>query len=339
MTKPIALVTCPADASLLDALSARVDIRYRPTANRRISLVEQISEELSTAQILVAEIDLVDEATLEAAPHLELIISCRASPVNVDLDACRGRGIPVCTTPGRNADATADLAFALILDATRRVTEASMWMRSGGWKAEDSGEPYRRFKGPTLNNRSLGVVGGGAVGRRVARRGLGFGMDVQVYDPFLSEDQLPEGCRLVSLESLLRSSDIVTLHVPLLESTIGLIDDRSIAQMRAGSYLINASRAAVVVQPALVRSLEEGHLAGAGLDVFADEPPATHDPLLALPNVVVTPHIAGASADVVRSQTAMVVEIASAYLDKSELPYRAREDLIDFRKVDSAALS
>lgn len=339
MSKPIALVTCPADASLLDAKSARVDFRYRQTANRRISLVEQIPEELSTAQILIAEIDLVDEATLEAAPHLELVISCRASPVNVDLDACRERGIPVCTTPGRNADATADLAFALILDATRRVTEASTWMRAGGWKSEDSGEPYRRFKGPTLNGRSLGVVGGGAVGRRVARRGLGFGMNVQVYDPFLSEDQLPDGCRLVELDSLIRTSDIVTLHVPLLEDTIGLIDDRRLAAMPAGSYLINASRAAVIEQAALVRSLEDGHLAGAGLDVFADEPPATDDPLLALPNVVVTPHIAGASADVVRAQTAMVVEIVSAFLNKSELPYRAREDLIDFRKVDTAARS
>ncbi|MBM6588882.1 NAD(P)-dependent oxidoreductase [Brevibacterium sp. RIT 803] len=337
MNKPIAIATCPVDESLLESLNDQVEIRYAQTTNRRISLAEQVADQLAEAHIIVAEIDLVDKATLAAAPNLQLVISCRASPVNVDLDACRERGVPVCTTPGRNADSTADLSFALILDVTRRVTEASMWMRSGQWKPEDSGEPYRRFKGPTLNSRTLGVVGGGAVGQRVAQRGLGFGMEVQVYDPFLTQDRLPKGCTIATLDHLLCTSDVVTLHVPLLEDTIGLINEQRLSQMREGAYLVNASRAAVVVQPALVRFLQDGHLAGVGLDVFADEPPAADDPLLELPNVVVTPHIAGASADVVRSQTKMVAEIISAYLDEAELPYRAREDLVDFRKVDAAA--
>jgi D-3-phosphoglycerate dehydrogenase len=339
MKKPLALITCPIDTKQIDTLNNQVDIRDCPTKNRRISLAEQIPQQLLDAQIIVAETDLVDEATLAAAPNLELVISCRASPVNIDLEACRKRGIPVCTTPGRNADATADLTFALILDTVRRVTEASHWMRKGHWTPNDTGEPYRRFKGPTLSGKTLGVVGGGAVGRRVAQRALGFGMTVIVYDPFLTNNDLPDAMNLVSLDYLLENSDIVTLHVPLVEETISLIDDQRLAQMRQDSYLINASRAAVVVQPALVRSLESRHLAGAGLDVFAEEPPPAEEPLVTLPNVVVTPHIAGASDDVVNAQTAMVVEIINAQIGKTELPYRAREDLVDFRKVSPDAKS
>jgi len=332
--KPTVVVTCPVDEQQLSALEDRYDVRYAVTPNRRISLAETgIDELLASARVLVTETDMVDPATLDAAPNLELVVSCRAAPVNVDLDACAQRGIPVCTTPGRNADSTADLTFALILDATRRVTESSMWMRRGDWKSDDSGEPYRRFKGPQLTGRTLGVVGGGAVGRRVGQRGLGFGMNVLVYDPFLTQEQLPEGMTLASLDDLIAGSDIVTLHVPLMKETIGLIDSARIARMRKGAYLVNASRAAVVDEAALVDALRSGHLAGAGLDVFAEEPPTVQNPLLQLDNVVVTPHIAGASYDVVRSQTVMVAEILTAFAGDEDLPYKARTDLVDFRKV------
>lgn len=336
MSLPIVLVTCEVDREQLDALAGRLDIRYSITDNRRRPLADQVAAELSTAEVVISETDLVDGAALAAAPDLELVVSCRAAPVNVDLPACADRGVPVCTTPGRNADSTADLSFALILDVTRRVTESSMWMRNGQWKGEDAGEPYRLFKGPTLRGRTLGVVGGGAVGRRVAERGLGFGMRVLIYDPFLTQEQLPAGTVLATLEDVLASSDVVSLHVPLIKETIGLVNARSIATMKRGAYLVNASRAAVVEEDALVDALRSGHLAGAGLDVFMEEPPTAQNPLLQLPNVVVTPHIAGASYDVVRSQTTMVVEILTAYADGAELPYRAREDLVDFRKVDAA---
>ena len=335
MTNPSVLVTCELDRAQLEPLADRFDITYAITENRRMSLAGMIPIELATADVIISEIDLVDLDTLEKAPRLDLVVSCRAAPVNVDLAACATRGIPVCTTPGRNADSTADLTFSLILDATRRITEASMWMRRGEWTADNSSEPYRRFKGPTLRGRTLGVVGGGAVGRRVAVRGLGFGMDVLIYDPFLTQEALPPGTTLATLDDLLAQSDVVTLHVPLVKETIGLIDADRLAAMKQGAYLVNASRAAVVIEDALVDSLRSGHLAGAGLDVFREEPPAPQNPLLQLENVVVTPHIAGASYDVIRPQTEMVIEILTAYADGADLPYRAREDLVDFRKVES----
>lgn len=336
---PTVVVTCEVDREQLDPFADRLDIRYAITENVRKSLADQVSDELGAANVIISEVDLVDTVTLAAAPNLELVVSCRASPVNVDLAACAERGVPVCTTPGRNADSTADLSFALILDVTRRITEASMWMRAGKWTNENSSEAYKRFKGPTLRGRTLGVVGGGAVGRRVAERGLGFGMNVLVYDPFLTQDKLPAGTTLATLEQVLADSDVVTLHVPLMHETIGLINETSIATMRQGAYLVNASRAAVVDEAALVSALRSGHLAGAGLDVFMEEPPSLDNPLLQLDNVVVTPHIAGASNDVVRSQTEMVVEILNAYLGGIELPFRAREDLVDFRTVGTPANS
>ena len=336
MSRPTVLVTSEIDRSQLEPLADRLDIRYDITANRRRSLAGQVAGALEEAHVVVTEMDLVDDDTLDAAPSLDLVVSCRASPVNVDLDACARHGVPVCTTPGRNADSTADLTFGLILDATRRLTESSMWMRSGAWEEAEAGKPYRRFKGPTLRGRRLGVVGGGAVGRRVAERGLGFGMDVVIYDPFLTQEQLPAGTTLASLDDVVSTSDVVTLHVPLMESTIGLLDAARIATMRQDAYLINASRAAVVDEAALVAALQSGAIAGAGLDVFMDEPPAADHPLLALDNVAATPHIAGASFDVVRSQTTMVVEILEAYLARTDLPYRAKGDLVDFRKVAAA---
>lgn len=334
MTNPSVLVTCELDRAQLEPLADRFEITYAITENRRTSLAGLVPTELATADVIISEIDLVDLETLDKAPRLDLVVSCRAAPVNVDLSACAKRNIPVCTTPGRNADSTADLTFSLILDTTRRITEASMWMRRGEWSTNNTSEPYRRFKGPTLRGRTLGVVGGGAVGRRVAMRGLGFGMDVLIYDPFLTQDALPPGTTLATLDDLLAQSDVVTLHVPLVKETVGLIDAPRLAAMKQGSYLVNASRAAVVVEEALVDGLRSGHIAGAGLDVFMEEPPAPQNPLLNLDNVVVTPHIAGASYDVIRPQTEMVIEILTAYADETDLPYRAREDLVDFRKVE-----
>ncbi|TCP47845.1 D-3-phosphoglycerate dehydrogenase [Tamaricihabitans halophyticus] len=337
MTRPMVLATCELDRPTLDGLAGRFDIEYAITANRRRSLADQgIDRALAEARVLVAEVDSVDKATLAAAPRLDLVISCRASPVNVDLAACAARGVPVCTTPGRNADTTADLTFALILDACRNVTAASMWLRAGQWSAIDSNEPYRIFKGPTLRGRTLGIVGGGAVGRRVARRALGFDMSVLIHDPYLTDTGAPPGATLATLEELLSASDIVSIHVPLTATTIGLIDARRIALMNRGSYLVNASRAAVVDENALITALSSGQLAGAGLDVFNEEPPPTDHPLLAMENVVLTPHIGGASRDVIAAQTEMVAEILTAHSTGGDLPYRARNDLLDFRAVEAS---
>ncbi|MFF7682162.1 NAD(P)-dependent oxidoreductase [Microbacterium sp. NPDC007973] len=272
------------------------------------------AEILADADVVIAELDRIDEAALAAAPRLSLVVACRANPANVDLAACAARGVEVRTTPGRNADVTADFTLALLLATVRHVPAASAWLREGNWSTDDVFEPYARFRGIGLSGRQLGVVGGGAVGRRVVRRAQGFGMRIAVYDPFLAPGALGDDVAHLDLDDLLSSSDIVTLHVPLTPETTGLIGARELALLRPDAYLVNAGRAALVDRDALLEVLRERRIAGAGFDVFHDEPLASDDELLRLPNVTLTPHIAGASDDVVVEHSRLAAAAVASFL-------------------------
>ncbi|MEV7796665.1 NAD(P)-dependent oxidoreductase [Streptomyces sp. NPDC087512] len=298
--RPLLLVTAPFDPARAELLQDVFDVELVEPSLSGTSLATQgIDEQLARATALVCEVDVVDEATLDKSPELRVVVSCRANPVNVDVEACTARGIAVLTTPARNADVTADLAFTLLLMTVRHTGRAERWLRSGAWKSEDVFEPYSIFRGIGLSGRTLGILGGGAIGRRMMQRARAFGMDVVVYDPFLPADAFGDQARVVELDEVLSTADIVTVHVPLAESTIGLIGDRELRLMRPDAYLVNAGRAAVVEEDALVNALTEGRIAGAGLDVFWTEPVPADHPLLGLDNVTVTPHIGGASDDVV----------------------------------------
>lgn len=302
MNPPVLLITAPFDAGVAAALADAYQVRTFPPSMSGRSLADTLpASELAGATAVVCELDLVDQRALALTPELRLVVSCRANPVNVDLAACAARGVTVATTPARNADVTADLAFALLLATPRHTGRAERWLRGGGWTGEDVFEPYRRFRGPALAGRTLGVLGAGAVGRRMIRRALAFDMRVLAHDPHLAEGALD--VPLVGLDDLLRGSDVLTVHVPLNESTTGMVGARELGLLKPGSYLINAGRAAVVEEEALVEALRTGHLAGAGLDVFWTEPVPADHPLLAMDNVTVTPHIGGASDDVVTAQS------------------------------------
>lgn len=306
---PRLVITAAFDPDRLVDLEEHFDVSViAPTLTGESLSTRGIDELLASATCLITELDTVDEATLEKAPHLEVVVSCRANPVNVDIAACSARGIPVLTTPARNAEVTADLAFTLILMTARHTGRAERWLRSGAWSTDDVFEPYSRFRGIQLAGRTLGVLGGGAVGRRVLERALAFGMNVLVYDPFLPEDAFGDSARVVALDDVLSAADIVTVHVPLMESTVGLIGERELGLMRPDAYLINAARAAIVDETALVEAVSEERLAGVGLDVFWEEPVAIDHPLLASDRVTVTPHIGGASDDVVREHSLIAVE-------------------------------
>jgi len=302
--RPVLVITAPFDATTAVALKDAFDVRViEPSLAGRSLADAELEVELAQAAALVCELDTLDERTLALAPELRLVVSCRANPVNVDLAACTRRGVLVATTPARNAEVTADLAFALLLDTVRGTGRAERWLRAGNWSPQDTFAPYRQFRGIALSGRTLGLLGGGAIGRRVLGRALGFGMHVLVYDPYLEPGDLGEDAELVSLDELLRRSDAVSVHVPLNEATKGLIGARELSLLRPDAYLINCARAAVIDEAALVAALAAGRLAGAGLDVFWTEPiPADH-PLLALNNVTLTPHIGGASDDVIVEQT------------------------------------
>lgn len=307
--KPDLVITAAFDPVQIDDLREHFTVHSVEPSIAGGSLSSRgIDDLLSTAEVVITELDQVDEASLAKAPHLRAVVSCRANPVNVDIAACTSRGIPVLTTPARNAEVTADLAFTLLLMTVRHAGQAERWLRDGNWSSDDVFEPYSLFRGIQLSGRTLGILGGGAVGKGVLRRARGFGMDVMVYDPFLSEGAFGDEARIAPLDDVLANSDIVTLHVPLMEETISLLGARELSLIRPGSFLINAARAALIDEEALVSAVTERRLAGVGLDVFWQEPTTTDHPLFASDIVTMTPHIAGASDDVIREHSRIAVD-------------------------------
>jgi glyoxylate reductase len=223
--------------------------------------------------------DPVDSALLGGAPHLRAIANYAVGSDNIDLGACRARGIPVGVTPDALTDATADLAMALLLAAARRLPEAERAVREGAWRTWDP----QGFLGLELRGARLALVGPGRIGRAVGERAAAFGMQVE-----------PVG-RGDDLHAALARADAVSLHVPLTEATRRLIGAPALAAVKAGAILVNTARGGIVDQVALAAALRDGRLAAAALDVTDPEPLPPEDPLLAAPNLIVLPHIGSAT--------------------------------------------
>lgn len=225
----------------------------------------------------------VTEALLALAPRLKVVANCAVGTDNVDLEACRRRGIVVTNTPGVLTEATADLAWLLILAVTRRFREGDALIRSGNW----NGWKPLELLGVSLEGKTLGVYGPGRIGTAVARRAEVFGMRVVSCDA-------GDGPKV--FERLLAESDVVTIHAPLTPTTRGRFGASEFARMKPGAILVNTARGPVVDEAALAEALASGHLGGAGLDVFENEP-TVHPALLSLPNVVLLPHLGSATKE------------------------------------------
>ena len=267
------------------------------------------------SSLLVTEIEAVDATVLDALPEVRLVATARGGPVNVDLPACAARGIPVVFTPARNADSVADFVLGALLSLTRGIAAGERHLRDRGWDVE--GElPYLHFRGRELSALALGIVGYGAIGRRVAQRARdGFGMRVLFTDP-AADGGAP-------LEQLLAQSDVVSLHCPRSPATSGMVDAQALARMRPGALLVNTAGGGIVDEDALVAALVDGRLGGAALDVFATEPLPRDSPLLRAPNLLLTPHLAGAALDVVAHHTEMVVGDVERWHRGEPLRHRA----------------
>jgi glyoxylate reductase len=263
----------------------------------------------------------VDAALIEHCPRLRVISNYAVGYDNIDIDAATARGIAIGNTPDVLTEATADLTWALLLAAARKLPEAAAAVSGGDWL---TWEPAR-YLGAAVQGAVLGIVGLGRIGRAVARRAAGFDMTVLYTGGGSGASGSSEALASeVPLERLLEDSDFVTLHCPLTPATHHLIDAAALARMRSSAILINTARGPIVDPVALREALEGGVIAGAALDVTEPEPPAVDDPLLSAPNLVVVPHIGSATRFAREQMAELAVSNLLAGLDGRPLPHQVR---------------
>ncbi|MCC8194192.1 MAG: hypothetical protein LIP28_06065 [Deltaproteobacteria bacterium] len=271
------------------------------------------------ADILLVCYEHVTPEVIAAMKTLKLIGCTRGGvQASVDVAAATKAGIPVLYTPGRNAVAVADISLGLTLAVMRNIALTSHYIRIRDWEHAtwdmDGNTAEKRYSGPELEDKTMGIVGFGEVGRKIAQRAIGFGMRVIASDPFFKPDPALPQVRNVDLETLMRESDVVSMACVLNEKTKGMISRAHIAMMKPSAYFVNVARAALVDEEALCDALRNGKIAGAGLDVLVEEPINPQSPFLDMKNVVITPHIGGASSDIMARQTKIMVSGLLAYL-------------------------
>ncbi len=269
--------------------------------------------------------DRIDATLIRTARRLKVISNVAVGYDNIDVGAAIERRIPIGNTPGVLTETTADLAFALILATARRVVEGERFVRDGRWRTWDP----NLLLGHDVHGATLGIVGFGAIGQAVARRARGFAMRV-LYATRSTVNDTELGER-ADLDTLLRESDFVSLHVPMRDDTLSMIGEHELRLMRSSAMLINTARGAVVDQPALTRALNEGWIAGAGLDVAIVEPIPPSDPLFRAPNVVLLPHIGSASHATRARMASMAVDNCEAGLRGDRLPHCVNQQIYDER--------
>lgn len=270
------------------------------------------------ATVLICEADECKGPVLDLP--LEAIGSTRGDPTNVDVAGATARGIPVLRAPGRNADGVAELAVGLLIAATRGIVAADRDVREGQ-VYRDGSIPYQRYRGWQVAGRTVGIVGYGAVGRAAAWRFAGLGMKVISADPFA-----PDATH--GLDALLAEADVVSMHAAVTPDTVGLISADRIATMKPGAVYVNTARAALHDLDALTAALESGHLSAAGLDHFEGEDLAVDHPLVGMPNVVLTPHIGGASYDTEANHTMLMATGLTALLAGHPPPNLANPEVL-----------
>ncbi|MFZ0833389.1 MAG: NAD(P)-dependent oxidoreductase [Mycobacterium sp.] len=293
----------------MDTLAQLADVVYDPWIDQsplRIYDAVQLAERVSSeaADIVVVESDSVRGPVFDLG--LRAVVATRGYPTNVDVDGATAAGIPVLNTPGRNADAVAEMTVALLFAATRHVVTADADIRAGE-TFRGGTIPYQRFRAWELAGRTAGLVGLGAVGRAVKWRLTGLGLSVIAHDPYNRDARH-------SFDELLAEADVISLHAPVTDETVGMIGAEQFAALRDGAVFLNTARAQLHDADALVAALRSGKVSAAGLDHFAGEWLAADDPLTTLPNVVLTPHIGGATWNTEARQAQMVADGLAALL-------------------------
>ena len=337
------LFTAEYDETYLEKLKELGEIDIQGWAKGIGKLPEEKLLELSRdVDIIITSYDDITEKIIENCKNLKLIACTRATPVNIDVEAAKKKGIKVIYTPGRNSDSTAEHTIGLMISIARKIPMAYRALKNGEFTGEtpskedvkaglkedviwdmDENSPYVIFKGTELKDKNLGIIGFGSIGRRVAHIASAFGMNLLIYDPYVSDiDVNRVGQTKVSLDELLTQSDFITTHLKVTPATRGFIGKEQFAKMKKSAYFINTSRAAVVDEESLIEALRNNEIAGAALDVFAKEPIYRDHPFITeLDNIVITPHIAGATNDILTNHTKMIIAEVKRFLNDEPLLY------------------
>ena len=302
MSKPTVLLTHKIPSSVRASLEAACDVDYND--GYALSPEELKARLRDKDGILSVFTDALTAEVIDAAKKLKVIANIAVGYNNIDIAAARARGIVVTNTPDVLTGATADMTWALIMDITRRVSEGDRLIRRGGWKRWS----LDFMLGMELRGRQLGIIGYGRIGKAVAARAAAFGMRVAYSDV-----QGTAGSDAIAIDRLLASSDVVSIHCPLVPETRHLINQASLARMKRSAYLVNTSRGPVVDEAALAWALKNRIISGAALDVYEDEP-AVHPDLLELENVVLSPHLGSATTDTRTAMADLAVRNAIAVL-------------------------
>jgi D-3-phosphoglycerate dehydrogenase len=294
-----ALITCEVSNEFLSALKTR-GIEYELTGwgqTGNTLTQEELIAKAQGCEIVIVEIEELNKTVIESLPDLKFVGVSRGTPVNVDLEFCKERGIPVVHTPGRNADSVADYCLSMMLDLSRKLTASSRHLVSEGWMF-DGKLPYLEFRGRDLGNLKVGLFGFGQIGARVAKRlHSGFGSQVYFFDPFVESSVHAK--KVKSLDELFETCDIVSLHAPVIPATENSVNRALLRKLGPEGILISSARAKLIVEEDLYQSLANKEIASAAIDVFWKEPIDSQNRWVKLPNAICTPHIAGASTDVV----------------------------------------
>jgi D-3-phosphoglycerate dehydrogenase len=294
------LITAPYNQKGQDILSGKFgEVIYKPWKDNGRAFNESELNKLideTHADALITEHDNVTANVINLHPELQFIGVCRGTPSNVDLEAAKKKGIQVFYTPARNAQAVAELFISNVISLMRNTIPSWQWLTGKNW-GEGAHTSYLQFKGNELAGKTIGMVGFGAVGQRIAEMIKSFPCHIKFYDPFIVTTN-PDYHK-TSLEDIFESSDIVSIHLPVNDQTIGMIDKKLISKMKPDAIFVNTARASVVKRDDLLSAIENNKIRGAVLDVFDFEPPDQQDyRLINHPHVLATPHTAGATHEV-----------------------------------------
>lgn len=314
--KPAAYLTRRLPEAAMKRLEDFFDLRVNPF-DRAVEPAELL-QEVSDVQALICLLsDRIDQAVIDAAPHLKVISNYAVGYNNIDVPYASKRGIAVCNTPGVLTESTADLVWALIMAACRRIPESERYLRAGefrGW------EPMLML-GQDIYQKTLGIIGLGRIGKAVAKRAVGFEMKILYHNHRPLNEDLPFAAQAVGLDELLSESDIISIHAPLTPATHHLLGARELGLMKSSAVLINSARGAIVDEQALIKALQDKSIFAAGLDVYENEPEIPRE-LLSLENVVLLPHIGSASITTRTRMGLLAAENAMAIVSGKPAPAR-----------------